>query len=198
MHHLMLPTLSFAVPFLCLLLLMKDKVDSVDLLAPEEVTASPGGLVKVACQYDLQFKERPKYWCKGSVYEFCRVLVKTTSRTQHDRYFIADDRAAGVFTVTMTSLVESDEDKYWCVISRYGRNIFKGVRLVITQTVVNVIILSASSSLEEINFLISPLQKINTFRKNNFSVVCCSIHTHLLPEDTNIFCYQNYSINSRN
>uniref|UniRef100_A0A3B3V407 Immunoglobulin V-set domain-containing protein n=1 Tax=Poecilia latipinna TaxID=48699 RepID=A0A3B3V407_9TELE len=123
-EHLMLPTLSFAVPFLCLLLLMKDKVDSVDLLAPEEVTTSPGGLVKVACQYDLQFKERPKYWCKGSVYELCRVLVKTTSRTQHDRYFIADDRAAGVFTVTMTSLVESDEDKYWCVISRYGRNEF--------------------------------------------------------------------------
>ncbi|XP_014898863.1 CMRF35-like molecule 3 [Poecilia latipinna] len=125
---------KICVPFLCLLLLMKDKVDSVDLLAPEEVTTSPGGLVKVACQYDLQFKERPKYWCKGSVYELCRVLVKTTSRTQHDRYFIADDRAAGVFTVTMTSLVESDEDKYWCVISRYGRNVFKGVRLVITQT----------------------------------------------------------------
>ncbi|KAK5613158.1 hypothetical protein CRENBAI_000494 [Crenichthys baileyi] len=72
------------VPLLCLLLLMKDKVDSVDLLAPEKVTATHSG-------------------------------------------------EAGVFTVTMTSLKESDEDKYWCVISRSGRNVYKGVRLVITQ-----------------------------------------------------------------
>ncbi|PWA31642.1 hypothetical protein CCH79_00006563, partial [Gambusia affinis] len=113
---------------------MKNKVDSADLLAPEEVTASPGGLVKIACQYDLQFKERPKYWCKGSIYELCSILVKTTRKTQRDRFFIADDREAGIFTVTMTSLMESDEDKYWCVISRSGRNVYKSVRLVITQT----------------------------------------------------------------
>lgn len=133
-EYLMVLTLSFAVPVLCLLLLMKNKVDSVDLLAPEEVTAAPGGLVEIACQYDLQFKERPKYWCKGSVYELCKILVRTTRKTQHDRCSIADDREAGVFTVTMTSLMESDEDKYWCVISRYGRNVYKSVRLVITQT----------------------------------------------------------------
>ncbi|XP_054902309.1 CMRF35-like molecule 3 [Poeciliopsis prolifica] len=125
---------KICVPVLCLLLLMKNKVDSVDLLAPEEVTATPGGLVEIACQYDLQFKESPKYWCKGSVYELCRILVKTNRKTQSDRYLIADDRETGVFTVTMTSLMEKDEDKYWCVIARFGRNVYKGVRLVITQT----------------------------------------------------------------
>ncbi|XP_023184522.1 CMRF35-like molecule 3 [Xiphophorus maculatus] len=125
---------NICVPVLCLLLLMKNKVDSVDLLAPEEVMAAPGGLVEIACQYDLQFKERPKYWCKGSIYELCRILVRTTRKTQHDRCSITDDREAGVFTVTMTSLMESDEDKYWCVISRSGRNVYKSVRLVITQT----------------------------------------------------------------
>ncbi|MEQ2292780.1 hypothetical protein AMECASPLE_026364 [Ameca splendens] len=125
--------LSFAVPLLCLLLLMKDKVDSVDLLAPEKVTATHSGLVKVSCQYDLQFKENTKYWCKGPVYELCTVVVKTLKTRPSKRCFIADDWEAGVFTVTMTSLRESDEDKYWCVISRSGRNVYKGVRLLITQ-----------------------------------------------------------------
>lgn len=125
---------SFAVPALCLLLLIRDKVDSVDLWAPDEVTATRRGLVKVECQYNLRFKENTKYWCKGPIYELCKIVVKTPRNRSSERFFIADDREAGVFTITMTSLIERDEDMYWCVISRSGRNVFKGVRVVVTQT----------------------------------------------------------------
>uniref|UniRef100_A0A3Q2Q9P8 CMRF35-like molecule 7 n=1 Tax=Fundulus heteroclitus TaxID=8078 RepID=A0A3Q2Q9P8_FUNHE len=121
------------VPVLCLLLPIKDTVDSVDLLAPEKVTATHNGSVKVACQYDLQFKRNTKYWCKGPIYDLCGILVKTPKNRPSDRFFIADDMEAGVFTITMTLIRESDEDVYWCVISRSGRNVYKHVKLVVTQ-----------------------------------------------------------------
>uniref|UniRef100_A0A3B5AXN0 Immunoglobulin V-set domain-containing protein n=1 Tax=Stegastes partitus TaxID=144197 RepID=A0A3B5AXN0_9TELE len=82
------------------------------------------GSVTISCQYSLQFKEYTKYWCKGQVYELCTIIVKTPKVRQNDRSSIVDDKEAGVFTVTMTLLQKTDEDMYWCVIARHGRNIF--------------------------------------------------------------------------
>ncbi|KAF1390191.1 hypothetical protein PFLUV_G00055530 [Perca fluviatilis] len=121
---------------LCLFWLTKHAVDSVQLSAPEVVTGAYGASVTVSCQYDLQFKEYTKYWCKGPVYELCSKVV-TTPRGQHsERSSIADDKDAGVFTVIMTSLKESDQGMYWCVIARPGRNIYTGVRLRVSHTVI--------------------------------------------------------------
>ncbi|XP_068996223.1 CMRF35-like molecule 1 isoform X2 [Embiotoca jacksoni] len=122
----------FEAPVLCLLWLTKHTVDSVQLAAPRTVTAASGGSVTVPCQYDLQFKENTKYWCKGMVYELCTIVVKTPRARPHDRSSIVEDKEARVFTVTMTSLGESDEDWYWCVIARPGRNIYARVRLIIS------------------------------------------------------------------
>ncbi|XP_040917460.1 CMRF35-like molecule 7 [Toxotes jaculatrix] len=126
----------FDATVLCLIWLTKHTVDSVQLSAPEEVTAAYGGSVTVSCQYDHQFRENTKYWCKGRVYDLCAIVVKTPRKRPNDRTYIADNKEAGVFTVTMTSLRDSDQDSYWCVISTSGRNIYTRVKLLISHTVV--------------------------------------------------------------
>uniref|UniRef100_A0A3B5B9Z1 Immunoglobulin V-set domain-containing protein n=1 Tax=Stegastes partitus TaxID=144197 RepID=A0A3B5B9Z1_9TELE len=113
-----------SLKILCFLWLTKHTVDSAQLSAPEVVTGTYNGSVTISCQYSLQFKEYTKYWCKGQVYELCTIIVKTPKVRQNDRSSIVDDKEAGVFTVTMTLLQKTDEDMYWCVIARHGRNIF--------------------------------------------------------------------------
>ncbi|KAK2851716.1 hypothetical protein Q5P01_007992 [Channa striata] len=125
----------FNAPAFCLFCLMKDTVGSLQLSAQETVTASYQGSVTVSCQYDQKFRENTKYWCKGPIYELCRIVVKTPKNRPSDRTSIADDKEAGVFTVTIHSLTKGDEDMYWCVIARSGRNIHTGVRLQISHTV---------------------------------------------------------------
>uniref|UniRef100_A0A4W6DMT7 Ig-like domain-containing protein n=1 Tax=Lates calcarifer TaxID=8187 RepID=A0A4W6DMT7_LATCA len=127
--------IHFAATVLCLIWLTKYTVDSIQLSAPEAVTAAYGGSVTVACQYDQQYRENTKYWCKGAVYEFCVIVVKTPKNRPNNRSLISDDKEAGVFTVTMTSLRYSDANVYWCVISQSGRNINTRVRLYVTHTV---------------------------------------------------------------
>lgn len=122
----------FAAPVICLIWLMEHTVDSVQLSAPARVTAEDGGSVTVSCQYDRRFKENTKYWCKGRVYELCKIVVKTPKNRPNKRSFIADN--AGFFNVTMTSLRKSDEGKYWCVIARSGRNVYTGVTLLVNHT----------------------------------------------------------------
>lgn len=124
----------FAAPVFCLLYFMKHSVDSVNLFAPNEVVGTYGRSVKVTCQYNLRFKNYTKYWCKGRVYELCRIVVKTPKNRWSDRSSIADDRTAGAFTITTTSLRDSDDDVYWCVIATSGKNINTRVRLRISHT----------------------------------------------------------------
>ncbi|XP_029292163.1 CMRF35-like molecule 3 [Cottoperca gobio] len=126
----------FNASVLCLFWLTKHAVDSVQLSAPEVVTGAYGGSVTVRCQYDQKFRQYTKYWCRGPIYELCDIVVKTPRRQLSERSSIADDKKKGVFTVTMTSLREGDEDMYWCVIARSGRNVYSGVRLSVSHTVI--------------------------------------------------------------
>lgn len=109
-------------------------MDSVNLSAPEEVVGTYGGSVKVTCHYNLRFKNHTKYWCKGRVYELCHIVVKTPRNRWSVRSSIADDQTAGVFTITTTLLRDSDDDVYWCVIARSGKNVNTRVRLRISHT----------------------------------------------------------------
>nr|XP_020493043.2 CMRF35-like molecule 3 [Labrus bergylta] len=127
----------FNAPVLCLLWLTKHAVDSARLSAPEVVTGVYGGSVTVSCQYDQKLRNYTKYWCKGLVYEHCEIVVKTPKNRYSERSSITDDKEAGVFTVTMTSLSKSDEGMYWCVISRFGRNNHAGVRLRLSNPVIS-------------------------------------------------------------
>ncbi|KAM8829938.1 CMRF35-like molecule 2 isoform 1-T1 [Synchiropus picturatus] len=108
---------------------------AAQISAPDVVTAVEGGTVKVSCSYDGMYKSNTKYWCKGPVYEMCLIVAKTPKRRHTSGVSITDDREANVITVIMSSVQEGDEGMYWCVISRPGRNVFSGVRLVISNTV---------------------------------------------------------------
>lgn len=124
----------FPAPVFCFLYLMKHTVDSVSLLAEREVVGTYGGSVNVTCHYDLRFRSYTKYWCKGRIYEMCHIVVKTPRNRWSDRSSIADDQMAGAFTITMTSLRENDDDVYWCVIAKSGKNVNTRVRLRISHT----------------------------------------------------------------
>lgn len=126
--------MHFAAQFVCLLWLMRHKVDSVELLAPAVVTGENGGSVMISCKYNPVYRNNTKYWCKGKIYELCKIVVKTPRNRPNPRSTIADDKDAGVFTVTMTSLTKNDAGQYWCVISTSGRNVHAGVKLLISRT----------------------------------------------------------------
>lgn len=125
---------SFAAPVFCLLWLMKHTVDSAYLSAPAEVVGTYGGSVKVTCHYNLRFRDYTKYWCKGRFYDLCQIVVKTPRNRLSDRSSITDNKAAGAFTITTTSLQDSDDDVYWCVIATSGKNVNTRVRLRISHT----------------------------------------------------------------
>lgn len=126
--------LVFSASLLCSWWLIMHRVTSAQLIAPKEINTTRGGSVMVSCMYDREFRENSTYWCRGPVYELCIIVVKTSRNRQNDRVFITDDKEAGVFHVTMTLLKESDENMYWCVISKSGRDIHTGVRLHISHT----------------------------------------------------------------
>ncbi|XP_047462695.1 CMRF35-like molecule 1 isoform X2 [Mugil cephalus] len=125
----------FNAPVFCLLWLTRLTVASAQLSGPGVVTAVDGGSVTISCQYDPLFKENTKYWCRGFVYEFCKIIVKTPKDRNDKRSSIIDNKEAGFFNVTMTLLGESDVDTYWCVIARHGRNVFTSVQLLISHAV---------------------------------------------------------------
>lgn len=104
------------------------------LSGPEVVIAACGGSVTIACHYDQMFKQNEKYWCKGRPYALCAIVVRTPSNRISDRSSIDDDKKAGIITVTIHSLSKNDDDVYWCVIARQGKNVFTRVRLLISET----------------------------------------------------------------
>ncbi|XP_061530551.1 CMRF35-like molecule 3 [Phycodurus eques] len=126
----------FKVPLLFILWLPKHSADPDQLKAPRLIRAANGGSLTVSCWYDSQFRDNSKYWCRGAVYEFCKIVVKTPKQRNHNRWSIADDKEAGAFIVTMTSVRQSDGDKYWCVVARPGRNIVAGVKLIVSNKVI--------------------------------------------------------------
>ncbi|XP_034393159.1 CMRF35-like molecule 3 isoform X2 [Cyclopterus lumpus] len=141
------------------------------------VTGAHGGSVTVPCQYERQFRDHTKYWCRGPIYELCKIVVKTPRRPQKDRSSIADDKEAGVFTVTLTSLRESDKDKYWCVIARPGRNVYAEVKLRVSHSVITTTTTTTTATTILEKDLISWWA---TLRWILFIVMlCCLVSTHI-------------------
>ncbi|XP_024915003.1 CMRF35-like molecule 3 isoform X2 [Cynoglossus semilaevis] len=81
--------------------------DSGQVSAPTAVYGAQGGSVTVRCYYDSRLRGQEKYWCKELMFFWC-----TTTKPGYS--FIKDNEEAGVFTVTMTSLRESDAGVYRC------------------------------------------------------------------------------------
>ncbi|XP_075297005.1 CMRF35-like molecule 5 isoform X1 [Opisthocomus hoazin] len=91
------------------------------LQGPAEVSGFPGGSVEVPCEYTPELVDANKYWCRGSSWLFCSILIQTTApgdRAWGDRVSLQDDPTQHLFVVTMENLTVEDGDQYWCGIQQ--------------------------------------------------------------------------------
>uniref|UniRef100_A0A8B9XEC6 CD300c molecule n=1 Tax=Bos mutus grunniens TaxID=30521 RepID=A0A8B9XEC6_BOSMU len=90
----------------------------LSLSGPRRVTGIVGRSLSVECQYQEEFINNTKYWCKHP----CVLLRKTVETTESEREVrrgrlsIRDHPANLTFTVTLESLREEDAGPYRCGI----------------------------------------------------------------------------------
>ncbi|XP_058274769.1 polymeric immunoglobulin receptor isoform X2 [Hemibagrus wyckioides] len=89
-----------------------------------EWTVFEGKSITVPCHYKPEDTLNVKYWCQGSIYDFCSSLARTdnqdTAPSSKARITIADDPTQHVFTVIMHELKEKDSGWYWCGVEKGG------------------------------------------------------------------------------
>ncbi|KAM6050381.1 CMRF35-like molecule 1 isoform 2-T2 [Chlamydotis macqueenii] len=93
------------------------------LQGPAKVSGFVGGSVEVPCEYKPKLVGANKYWCRGSLWLSCSILVQTTApedKAFRDRVSLQDDPARHIFVVTMQNLTVEDGDQYWCGIQVPG------------------------------------------------------------------------------
>uniref|UniRef100_A0A3Q4NBH4 Immunoglobulin V-set domain-containing protein n=1 Tax=Neolamprologus brichardi TaxID=32507 RepID=A0A3Q4NBH4_NEOBR len=89
------------------------------------VTGYMGSEVTVSCSYGQGYESYEKYLCKNN----CGngdVLIKT-SESRKNKYVIHDDKTARIFTTTIFDLHSVDAGKYWCGVSKFGKDIYTEV-----------------------------------------------------------------------
>ncbi|XP_040845530.1 CMRF35-like molecule 7 isoform X2 [Ochotona curzoniae] len=90
---------------------------------PRTVTGGKQESTIVRCHYSPGLETYNKWWCRGRIWTFCRVLVQTSGTEQEvtrDRVSIRDNQKDRVFTVTMKGLRRDDAGAYWCGIEKLG------------------------------------------------------------------------------
>ncbi|XP_036317328.1 CMRF35-like molecule 8 [Pipistrellus kuhlii] len=94
----------------------------LSLSGPRRVTGTVGGSLSVQCRYEEKYKDHNKYWCEEPCTIFQRTKIVETTESERevrsDRVSIRDHPANLTFTVTLESLMEGDEGRYWCGIER--------------------------------------------------------------------------------
>ncbi|MBN3314612.1 MAP4 protein, partial [Atractosteus spatula] len=86
-----------------------------------EVTDSERGSATIPCVYDMSYVDYVKYRCTGYQFNYCNIVRKTTDPAEKThKVSISDDKAKGVFTVTVRWLEKKDAGWYWCGIKRYS------------------------------------------------------------------------------
>ncbi|XP_032706722.1 CMRF35-like molecule 6 [Lontra canadensis] len=103
-------------PWLPAALLLLQVSGCWSLSGPTSVMGTVGGSVSVQCQYEEEFTENAKYWCK-SLCVWKIVKTKGADReVRKGRVSIRDHPANLTFTVTLESLTEDDAGMYLCGI----------------------------------------------------------------------------------
>ncbi|XP_075946900.1 polymeric immunoglobulin receptor-like isoform X2 [Anarhichas minor] len=95
------------------------------------VSGYEGGHVKVSCPYSEGYEPYEKYLCKNDCGDD-DVLIKTTEPNK-TKYSIHDDDQKRVFTATISDLSRTDAGKYWCGVTRTGKDIYTEVDLEVGQ-----------------------------------------------------------------
>uniref|UniRef100_A0A3Q1K556 Ig-like domain-containing protein n=1 Tax=Anabas testudineus TaxID=64144 RepID=A0A3Q1K556_ANATE len=86
-----------------------------------QVFGYEGKEAKVSCSYDEGYESYEKYLCRND----CGsddILITTTEA--HNRYSISDDKHKRVFTATISNLNQNDAGKYWCGVTRSGKDYY--------------------------------------------------------------------------
>ncbi|XP_004749074.2 CMRF-35-like molecule 4 isoform X1 [Mustela putorius furo] len=86
------------------------------LSGPTSVTGTVGGSLSVQCQYEEEFTENVKYWCKSPCLGDIVVTKEADIEVRSGRVSIRDHPANLTFTVTLENLTESDTGTYRCGI----------------------------------------------------------------------------------
>uniref|UniRef100_H0XQD6 CD300a molecule n=1 Tax=Otolemur garnettii TaxID=30611 RepID=H0XQD6_OTOGA len=95
------------------------------LTGPDTMTGTVGGSLSVQCQYEEDYRDAQKYWCRKKIVSLlpCDKIVETQIPDRErriNRVFIRDNPANLTFTVTMEHLTVTDTGTYWCGINIPG------------------------------------------------------------------------------
>ncbi|KAG7223763.1 hypothetical protein INR49_026445 [Caranx melampygus] len=86
------------------------------------VSGYEGRDVQVSCSYEHGYESYEKYLCRND----CGsddVLV-TTTQGNNTKYSITDDHNKPVYTTTISVLTSGDAGKYWCGVTRTGKDYY--------------------------------------------------------------------------
>uniref|UniRef100_A0A3B4H017 Immunoglobulin domain-containing protein n=1 Tax=Pundamilia nyererei TaxID=303518 RepID=A0A3B4H017_9CICH len=89
------------------------------------VTGYVGREVNVSCSYDEGYESYEKYLCKNDCGD--SDLLITTSNSSKNKYSIHDNKTSRIFTTTISDLHSVDAGKYWCGVTRTGKDIYTEV-----------------------------------------------------------------------
>lgn len=90
-----------------------------------------GREARVSCPYDVGYESYEKYLCKNNCGD--EDVLITTTQGKKNRYSIHDDTGGRVFTATISDLSHADAGKYWCGVTRTGKDIYTEVKLDVKQ-----------------------------------------------------------------
>ncbi|XP_041051258.1 uncharacterized protein LOC121282010 [Carcharodon carcharias] len=113
------------------------------LWAKERVTGVVGRAITIECHYDARsYKSHIKYWCQGWTRE-CNVVASTNQR--NGGISVTDNKATGIFIVTMEDLHSGDTGWYSCGIDKPGLDSMFAVWIQISNEPVSVPVFRFSS-----------------------------------------------------
>ncbi|XP_026999218.1 uncharacterized protein LOC113640763 isoform X2 [Tachysurus fulvidraco] len=100
--------------------------------ASKEVTGYSGGGILIKCKYATAYKDKQKYFCKGSM-PGCLDQIKTGDKNQwvnSGRFSLFDDTKSSEFWVMIRELTVQDTGTYQCVVDiTSGIDIYTPVEL---------------------------------------------------------------------
>lgn len=86
-----------------------------------------GTRVNISCSYPQGYETYEKYLCRNDCAD-SDVLI-TTSQTIKPRHSIYDDKSTRIFTTTISNLQSTDAGKYWCGVTRNGKDLYTELKL---------------------------------------------------------------------
>lgn len=97
------------------------------MLGPKEISAFEGDTVSLQCTYQEELRTRQKYWCKEKGFFLSRCSGTVYARengqeTREDRVSIQDSPETLTLHVTLRNLTLQDTGKYFCGVSKLGRD----------------------------------------------------------------------------